>query len=191
MLPSARRRRDGSSGTNGPVAMNRVSLALAACLAAGCGASKIDLPHDCRLAEGYGAVVGRLAIVANDREIGFSSLLGESTGGVFLLSEPKGDASYVPLGGDGTFFWSLRAGTYRIAGFEYQRGGRSGRVMARFDVEAGAANHIGTLAVDVAGGRFVTRIVPDDEGPPHAFHARCPGTAMEGRNRPMRIEEER
>jgi hypothetical protein len=171
--------------------MKRLSLVWAACLAVGCAGSKIGLPDDCRIAAGQGAVIGRLQVVANGRSVGLSSIFGESTGGVFLLPERDGAGRYVPLYDEGVFLWSLRSGTYRIAGFDYDAGRRSGRVMARFEVEPGVANLVGTLVVDVVGSRFVTKINQEDETALNAFHRRCPNVAVDGRERPMRVEEQR
>jgi hypothetical protein len=193
MLPSAPCRRDVESVGGGALAVIRWCLTWAACLLAGCAASKVDLSDDCRLAADQGAVVGRLRITSGGASVSLSSIFGESKGGLFLLPERDGGGCYVPLYGDGVFLWSLRRGTYRIASFEYRTGSlqRSGRVMARFEVEPGIANLIGTLAVDVAGTRFVTTIDPDDERPLKGFQRRCRGVGMESRKRPMRREEVR
>jgi hypothetical protein len=171
--------------------MMRQWMVLVVCFAVACATSKIDLPEGCRIAGDQGAVVGRLRVTANGRAVPFSSLLGESTGGVFLLAERPGSGGYVPLFADGVFLWALQSGTHRIAGFEYDKGRRSGRVMAQFEVERGVANLVGTLVVDVVGGRFVTRIDEDDTAALNAFQRRCADVKMDTRKRPMRIEEER
>jgi len=61
----------------------------------------------------------------------------------------------------------------------------------RFEVKPDVANGIGTLAVEVAGTRFVATIDPDDETALSTFRRRCRGLVVEVRKRPMRREEAR
>lgn len=136
---------------------------LATALVAGCATSPIELAPATVPAPGEGVAFGRVQLIEDGEQTGLT-LFGESKFGLFLTAENSPEAVFVPLEADGAFVWHLPAGRYAIASFERRRYGTlTGRVNAGFEVRAGRAAYIGTLAIVFSGLRYAISVVDDYE----------------------------
>jgi len=130
----------------------------------GCAASPIDFSEGASLAANEGVAFGRVKLLVGGKEKSLSSIFGESIFRLILLPAETSQAISVPLKEDGTFIWHLPEGNYTIASYEWRSSSTiSGRIFAKYAVSPNRSTYIGTLAITIAGTRYLVEIVDDFE----------------------------
>ncbi|PLX94604.1 MAG: hypothetical protein C0621_05350 [Desulfuromonas sp.] len=129
----------------------------------GCMTSPLNITHFESFAPEEGIVFGQISVITGGERQPLS-FLGESKFGLFVTAKQDSKPFYIPLRGQGVFYWHLPAGTYSIAGFEWKSGlTTNGRISASFSVAQRKATYLGHLKIAMTGPLYRLSLTDDTE----------------------------
>jgi hypothetical protein len=114
-------------------------------------------------AAGYGRVFGRLQYTEHGREVRWGQAgFDTSALTLFVRSASTRAMQYMPIEGDGRFYWPLQPGEYVIIGYQIRRTNaagvittQTGRLMTAFSVpQAGQAVYVGDLRISADNAKY-------------------------------------
>lgn len=137
-----------------------------------CASSLINVTDMKAVPKKEAIVIGRVKVISNERPIdwsSFSSAFKSSYFTIYVLPNASSQAISYTLGSDGTFYWHLSPGSYKIAGFDWSeavgvRRNTTGAITANFNIpEQKRIIYIGTLTLTFGKGFFYYNIGIEDE----------------------------
>jgi hypothetical protein len=129
-----------------------------------------------KLAPGKGIVFGKVTVVQKGKELKWGGFFGSGSFNLILLPDGTNEASAFNLKEDGTFYWTLAPGNYRVLAYDWVHGPtRSGRINARFTVPKGREHvYIGNLGIFMTDGQYRYAVKDDYDSAVEKFRKRFP-----------------